>query len=116
MYLRSVIFPAERDRVRQNKMVHVERPACDIIDVFQTADISTAVDQPCFVKDCDGEPAVVDIGAVLRDKSIGASGEIAFCNRFIHQNCLIVVYNSKPVSVKGHRADGCINRQIQIIG
>ena len=117
MYLRSVIFPAERDRVRQNKMVHVERPACEIIGAFQAADISAAIGDSCLIEDCQCKAAVVKVCAVQRDKCLGSSGKIAFCTVVIvRQDSLVVVDYGKPFSVKGHRADSRVYRRIQIIG
>lgn len=117
MYLRSVIFPAERDRVRQNKMVHVERPACEIIGAFQAADISAAIGDSGLIEDCQCKAAVVKVCAVQRDKCLGGSGKIAFCTVVIvRQDSLVVVDYGKPASVKGHRADSRVYWRVQIIG
>ena len=117
MYLRSVIFPAERDRVRQNKMVHVERPTCEIIGAFQAADISAAIGDPVLVEDGQRETAVVEVCTVRRDKRLGASGKIAFCTVVIvRQDSLVVVDYGQPSSVKGHRSDSRIYWRVQIIG
>ena len=110
-------LPAERDRIRLDQVFVSHGSSVYIIAAFQTAYISTAVGQSCFIKNCENKPAVVNIGAVRRDERLGASGKIG-CSTgpVVRQNCLVVVYNDKPSSVKGHRSDSRIYWRVQIIG
>ena len=110
-------LPAERDRIRLDQVFVSHGSSIYIIAAFQTADISTAVGQSCFIKNCENKPAVVNIGAVWRDERLGASGKIG-CSTgpVVRQNCFVVVDYGKPGSVKGHRADSRVYRRIQIIG
>ena len=82
-------LPAERDRIRLDQVFVSHGSSIYIIAAFQTAYISTAVGQSCFIKNCENKPAVVNIGAVRRDERLGASGKIG-CSTgtVVRQNCL----------------------------
>ena len=96
----------------------VEGVAACVVHALQTAAVPAVVGEARRVEHGDGEPAVVDIRAVLRDEPGGAPGEITLGGRrTVDQHRLVVAHEGQPLTVKRHLADAGVadgKRQLRI--
>lgn len=91
-------FPGKSDRLGQDELV-VGDIVAYVVHALQTAAVPAVVGEARRIEHGDGEPAVVDIRAVLRDEPGGAPGEITLGGvRTVDQHRLVVAHEGQPSS------------------